>query len=171
MKNIIFALLLAHILMSPESHAERFNQRANYLSTDGESVAFIPNVINGVREIVLDDGITIMPMAVKEDKGFVRLSYFYIPLATPQSSAVWTILGNDILELTKITTDDNGELYYHFACTDPLLASDGPIVSYVYSERRGVIMFELLTDHPVKRYHKSYVLIDEAGVGKVLSND
>ena len=69
----------------------------------------------------------------------------------------------------EITSEVKGDIYYHFVLTDKLL-TESPLVSYIYSVNKGVIMFELLTDHPEQLYHKSYTLIDDFGLGSLQKN-
>ena len=168
MNILIMTILLLNICFSQNISAQEFNLQANYLNVDGEKLVFKPSEKSNKDVVVYFDHLG-LSIDIEEIDGFTKLSYFYIPLKSLQHPSAWRVSEYETLELTKITHNVDSDVYYHFVFTDTSV-TEFPFVSYIYSESKGVIIFELLTDHPDEFYHKSYVLIDETGIGKVLIN-
>lgn len=169
MKILMTTIFLLNILFWQDSSAQQFNLQANYLSVDGEKLVFKPSDKKN-EDVVVYYGHLGLSTDVEKIEGFTILSFFYIPLAPPPSPRTWSLSEDKVLKLVQITSGDQGDIYYHFVLTDKLV-TESPFVSYVYSVNKGVIMFELLTDHPDEFYYKSYALIDDFGLGSMQKNN
>ncbi|WP_127346164.1 hypothetical protein [Pseudidiomarina mangrovi] len=166
--KILVAAILLNFLFSQGISAQQFNLEANYLNVDGEMVVFKPGDKKN-KNVVAYFGHFGIPTDIEKKDGFTILSYFYIPLTPLSAPSAWNLDEDKVLELVEITSEVKGDIYYHFVLTDKLL-TESPLVSYIYSVNKGVIMFELLTDHPEQLYHKSYTLIDDFGLGSLQKN-
>lgn len=158
-----FLSLMFFSVLTMNALGSDFNNYYRYISLAGDVTRFEEITFDGVKHILKVSGDSAIPTKVDDIHDFSVLSIFFIPSKPFQTGTEWDIKDGVILKIEK-KTSVNGESYFHFAVFDKKV-SENPILKYVYSKGRGVILYEEMMSGPQGTLYKTYVPVSAKGIG------
>ncbi|ALT00208.1 hypothetical protein [Lacimicrobium alkaliphilum] len=158
-----FLSLVFFSMLTKNALGSDLNNYYRYMSLAGDVTSFEETTFDGVKHILKISGDSAIPTKVDDIGDFSVLSIFFIPSKPSQKVTEWDMKDGVILKVEKKTIV-NGASYFHFAIFDKKI-SENPILKYVYSKNRGVILYEEMMSGPQGNLYKTYVPVGAKGIG------
>jgi len=172
MQKYLFGLLLlfvSNLVFAGVSElTTKLNYKADYINLDGDIFEYALSNTSDRPTIERLTGDLSYSSELREEKGFVAVRFFFVPLLTGIDVQTWDLEAHSISLLRTSVSKNYGKLY-HFSVIDDEIYSytQKPVVEYIYSYEHGVIYFEQLTPIDEDFVFIPYVLISEQGLGAV----